>query len=519
MTIVESRLVADRSSKEIGAVSVAYRVAAGLFAATALINVAAVIDETTPLPFTHLAAALLSIYLFLECSLYLRSSDSFGVLSPAFLALIFHFSLAYLVPITAASFQPRVMERFNEWLPDLDASLFQVLVLCGLAAFCMLRGYTATQPIARALRCSANKSRLLRSHSQVNLRLVWGMQVVFLVFVSYSIDLGIYGMLSTKEELAKYASVAQFIKLALAAGTLSFFLILLSYFKRREQGRRSSVHSILIALLMAFHILCGILSGFKSQVVMPLVIAGFAYFLSTGRAPRNLIVSAFVALILAYLVIEPYRVYLSLRESATVSMTEAIGMIEIVVSERERLMHISDVSLAESIVSRFDISGMTALAVNYVDSGALQAEKRREFQNSIYWSPILAYIPRAVWPGEKPSFSHNGAWFNQQVRGRWNDDTTSVGMGPIGYLYMAGGVLAVVLGFFGLGVLQALIFDGLARGGGGGLIIFLSVASSIILIPSSFGPALVGVLQLLPVALVGQMLLLRRSGAKNASRG
>jgi hypothetical protein len=83
-------------------------------------------------------------------------------------------------------------------------------------------------------------------------------------------------------------------------------------------------------------------------------------------------------------------------------------------------------------------------------------------------------------------------------------------MGPIGYLYLAGGVMAVILGFASFGVLQALIFEGVARAGAGGMIIFLSVAGTLVLIPSAFGPAISGLLSLLPFAFLAQMLFLRR---------
>jgi hypothetical protein len=123
-------------------------------------------------------------------------------------------------------------------------------------------------------------------------------------------------------------------------------------------------------------------------------------------------------------------------------------------------------------------------------------------------APILAYLPRAIWQS-KPSYSR-GVWFNQEVRGHRNDEVTSVGMGPIGYLYMAGGIVAVVLGFMGFGILQSLIFEGIGRAGAGGLIIFFSVASTLVGIPTSFGPAVTGVLRMLPLAFVAQWLLLRR---------
>jgi hypothetical protein len=130
---------------------------------------------------------------------------------------------------------------------------------------------------------------------------------------------------------------------------------------------------------------------------------------------------------------------------------------------------------------------------------------------------VLAFVPRFIWQN-KPVYSR-GVWFNQEVRGRWNDDRTSVGMGPIGFLYMAGGVVGVAMGFFALGLLQALIFEGIGRVGAGGLIIYLSVATTLVMIPSSFGLALAGVLRMLPIAFAAQWALLRRRRGSPSRRG
>jgi hypothetical protein len=208
------------------------------------------------------------------------------------------------------------------------------------------------------------------------------------------------------------------------------------------------------------------------------------------------------------MVIEPFRSYLGWRGDPPASIGEAVYSLGTSIEMSEVLAHESDVSRAEAIASRFDLSGMTALAVDFVDRDLLAPDKRQEFQDSILFAPILAYIPRALWQ-DKYSFSP-GIWFNQVVRGRWNDNNTSVAMGPIGFLYMAGGGAAVIFGFLSFGILQALVFEGIGRSKAGGLIIYLSVAGALATIPTSFGPALTGILRMLPIAFVAQFLLLRR---------
>lgn len=479
-----------------------------LFGITAAINLGAFFTGASPFPNTHLAAAALSLYLLVEAQLYLRISDTFGLISPVLLALVLHFFFSYLVGITASAFDPWVLERHANLLPELDEELVHTMLLAILAAFWMLRGYGLARPLARGVRRSFERMRGLRREIRSDLKLLVGMQIVYLVLVAYAINLGAYGMLSTFETRARHADIQQFLNLALAAGTLSYFLILMRYFERRLQRRANLLESALVMFMISVHVFFGALAAFKSQIVFPFVIAAFAYFLVTRRMPKHYFALAIMSLILAYAVIEPYRSYLGELRQPPSSIAEAVNTLNTAVSMSSEFAHDSDVSRAEAIASRFDLAGMTALAVDYVEADRLQSRYRQEFQDSILLAPILAFVPRAIWQS-KPSYSP-GVWFNQEVRGRWNDESTSVGMGPIGYLYIAGGVVAVMLGFLGFGMLQALIFEGIGRAGAGGLIIFLSVAGTLVGIPTSFGPAVTGVLRMLPVAFVTQWFLLRR---------
>ena len=118
-------------------------------------------------------------------------------------------------------------------------------------------------------------------------------------------------------------------------------------------------------------------------------------------------------------------------------------------------------------------------------------------------------MPRALWPSKQSI--RRGSWFNQTVLGQDDDAVTSVGMGPVTFLYIAGGTALIVVGFFALGWLQALLFEGFARSGAGGLIMYLSVAMILVFIPSEVGPALTSLLRLLPLAFLSQFILLRAS--------
>ena len=481
----------------------------GMFGAICLINLCAFFAEASPLPFTHLSAAILALYLLSEALRYLRRSDAIGLMSPAFLALIFHFMSSYLMGITVSVFFPSEgMLRFAVWLPSLDNALSSTLILAGFAAFCMMRGYVIGQPLARMLRRSVEATPLLRRDLRLAFSLVLGVQIFYVLLVFYAINRGVYGLLSTAETRERYLDLVQFLNLALAAGTLSYFLILLRYFVRRAAGRASSFETVGIGALIALQVILGAMSIFKSQIVLPFLIGGLAYFLVNRRVPMQFIAYSCIALGVSYLVIEPFRSYLNLSDTQPASVTEVVNTAFLSFELRDQLATGNELSLLEAITYRIDLTGMTALALDYVDRGHLTDEMRAEFQDSILLAPILAYVPRAVWR-DKPIYAP-GTWFNQNVQGRQNDLSTSVAMGPIGYLYMAGGLIAVALGFLGFGIFQALIFDGFARAGPGGIIVFFCVAGPLVTIPSSYGPAVTGMLRILPIAFIIQMIFLRK---------
>lgn len=488
-----------------------------LFATFASINLLAVVFSDTPYIRAHLASVALAIYLAAEAVRFLRRTDVIGLLTPAFLALFAHFMLAYLLVITAAVFDTSTIRYFGYWLPDMDAALSGTILLAMLAAFCMMRAYEATQPLARMLRRSAQGWRALRSEIRPAMTLAVILQFAYLGLVGLALNLGVYGVTGNAADKARYIDVIQYLNLATAAGTLSYFLILSRYFHLRASGRASFAFGAFCVLLIVLHVITGTLSAFKSQMVMPFIIAGVACFLATRRFPKRFAIMGVLALVLSYSVIEPFRAYLNvLGDNRPRGLIEAAEAVVTAYDQRAQLVsHDSDISRGERIASRFDVLGMTSIGIDYVQRGYLQTGLRQDLQDSILLAPVLAFVPRAIWPS-KPSYS-TGVWFNQTVLGKSLDATTSVGMGPIAYLYMAGGVAMVCFGFALWGVMGALLFDGLARSGAGGLIIFLSVASSLVFITTSIGPILTGNLRMVVVAFVAQWIMLRPDRGRSAA--
>jgi len=481
-----------------------------LFAGIAAINLLAVASGVTPYIRAHLAAAALAGYLAFEAMRFLRRTDVMGLLTPAFLALFGHFTLAYLCLITLSAFDTTAISYYHTWLHDPDGALADTILLAALAAFSMMRAYELTQPLARRLRRAAQGWRALRRELRPAMSLAVILQFAFVGLVGLAMNLGVYGVGSDAEAKLHHIDVIQYLRILVAAGTLSYFLILMRYFEGRAAGKSSFWFGAFCTLLVAFHVLAGALAAFKSQIVMPFIVAGLAYFLVTRRIPRTFFLMAVAALVLSYSVVQPLRSYLGyLGENRPRGLIEAVETVATAVRLREQFEGNTDTSLGEQIALRFDVSGMSAVGIDFVQRGYLQPDVRQDLQDSILLAPVLAFVPRLIWRN-KGSYS-TGVWFNVTVLRKSDEATTSVGMGPIAYLYMAGGVLMVCFGFALWGAMGSLLFDGLARSGAGGVIVFLSVASSLVSINTSFGPILTGNLRMIVVAFAAQLILLRPS--------
>jgi hypothetical protein len=98
-----------------------------------------------------------------------------------------------------------------------------------------------------------------------------------------------------------------------------------------------------------------------------------------------------------------------------------------------------------------------------------------------------------------------GTWFGREVLGQ-NLIANAVAMSPIGYLYFAGGTVAVVLGFFAAGMFQRALFN-LLRFSVGGAVVYLNILVALAFVENAFYSYFTVQLQMLPVLLLAQYFL------------
>ena len=449
--------------------------------------------------------SLLLGYLYGEAK-YLRArAPHLFWINPVVLASIFTFVMAFGVT-NLLYFLPEAAVALVGLHPNATPWMNQLMLLVVLGAISMWIGYSSS--IGRSMGQLLQRSRVLRKWMLPSLRInkpaLYACLVVSFVAKLLAIKLGVYGYSSTYDQLIAGASYTQYFamadslgKLALAGAALQCFASPRSPFSDRR----------LLWLVLGYEVAFGFLSGFKSAVVMPFIIVGIVYYSQRNRFPRWLIPAVVVGLMAAYAVIEPFRA--ARNEDAGFVGTSLGSIVSTMTSAGSANAGDGGAqeSTALSIFARSNMTYIASLGVEYAAAHNELPADSPEFLVDIILAPAHALIPRFLW--ESKSLQDNGLWYTNQVMGL--DLLSSTAMTPFTYLNFAWGPLAVILGFLVVGIFQRGLFDGLRHFGGGGLIVLFGLLGTLVNIDTAFNSFFISIIRFLPILVVMQYALLRRS--------
>lgn len=448
---------------------------------------------------------LLLSYLYVEAkNLHARKPHLFWI-NPVVLASIFTFVMTFGIT-NVIYFMPEKAVALVGLEPIATPWMNQLMLLVVLGAISMWVGYSSS--MGRGIGQMLQQSRLLRKWMTPSFRInkpaLYTCLAISLIAKLWAIKLGVYGYSSTYDQLIAGAAYTQYFDMADSLGKLALVGVALQCF---ASPRSSRADRRLLWLVLGYEVAFGFLSGFKSAVVMPFIIVGFIYYSQRNRFPRWLIPAVVVGLMAAYAVIEPFRA--ARNEDAGFVGTSLGSIVSTMTSASS--VNADDggdrASTALSILARFNMTYIASLGIEYAANNKELPEGSPKFVGDIILAPANAVIPRFLW--ESKSLQNIGLWYTNQVMGL--DMYSSTGMSPFTYLNFAGGPLAVILGFLVVGVLQRGLFDGLSHFGGGGLIVLFGLLGSLVNIDSAFNGFIVSLIRFLPILVVVQYVLLRRS--------
>ncbi len=451
--------------------------------------------------------ALLLAYLAVETYRLHRSFPEHWLVNPAVLCSAVTFTLGFGITNLLYFFPEEVLSALG-LAPEVTPWMSKLMLLVLIGALAMWLGYWS--PVAAALAAWLSRQRwlahILRRGFDPRDGVLLALVLVSLASRLIQIRLGVYGYSSDYDLLLETASIRQYLTMADGLGKLALVVASLRYYSPDPPSRAKAW----FAGLLAYELLFGFLSGFKTEVVLPVAIVGLCKYLRRGQVPWRWVALMSAAIFAAYAVIEPFRAAryeeTGFRGTSLTSIAET--MVAAAVAGPEVLVGAEQAGTEMQFLSRTSVTYIASLGIEFADTRPLPVGSPA-FLRDIVLAPLYAFVPRALW--ESKETTRHGLWYRVEVVGFGHaDDTTSVGMSPFTYLYFLGGGLAVALGFFGVGIIQRTWAEFLVPGTAGAIIVFL-VGVRMLAIPDSvFYSLIVDLLRSVPAALVLQYAIYRR---------
>ena len=248
------------------------------------------------------------------------------------------------------------------------------------------------------------------------------------------------------------------------------------------------------------------MAGYKGAVVMTFIILFVANYLAVKTVNYRLGIVCFIALVFAYGIVNPYREYLIYSGEKPSSIQDITRCVVSGVVLQNQIVTNEDVSVVNEVMSRFTTLPELATFIEYKDKFGLRVPRDPDFLYLCYTIPAQLLIPRFLWPS-KPVNDLGVWWVSNTVTG--NMSNSSSAFGPVGFLYLTFGTLAIIIGFiiisFMLKVCESLILSSKD----GAILTGIVLLSSIYTNEAGFNTYVIGGIRFLIVGIVFQAIILR----------
>jgi hypothetical protein len=454
------------------------------------------------------AIVTLILLLYVGYEIYCCAMNEGGkrwLVNPAILSSLVMFGIIYGVTnifyyTYAGELEMEALRLNYQWLSWAEA-------LALLGAVSMWLGYRSQfgMWIAHWMIEFCQFSVVLSRSWKLNWLVVWLCVLTSIGSRLLEIHLGLYGYNSELDALLTYQSYTQYFAVADQLGSLALLALTLHCIGSKQTTALAWRFLYALFLCETFF---GLLSGMKSQVVMPSLIIAIGYYSVKGKLPLVFPVAISLALWLAFFFAEPLRVA---RQDEKYDNRSVFGISTALVETLDT----NDKEMQEELsprqqytLLRQNLTGFSAAAIRFKETEGL-SDDSPTFLTNLFLAPAYAMIPRFLWR-DKP-LEITGKWFAEEVL-ELGTANHSVGMGPVGYLYLAGGAAAVCLGFWVVGIIQRLVYQAFWRlDSGGSLLVYLAILGSIARFGAGIDAVVITVIRSVPLLLVCQYFLFKRS--------
>jgi hypothetical protein len=442
-------------------------------------------------------------YLAFEINLLRKNSGNpYWLINPVVLASFITFVMQFGVTNILYFLPEDILIGIGAY-PEVTEAMNYLMVLVLLGAFAMWRGYHS--------RLSVAVSKVVSKNSEFNniLKRSYHFQPFFLatcVGLSllsrlWEVWLGVYGYSSELILVYDLAKYTQYLALGESLGKAALISVALEYYS--QEARK--LPAVVLYSLLAYEVFFGLLSGLKSQIGMPFIIVGLCKFYQQRKFPVWVVGAICLSVIVGYMVIEPFRIVRYQDpgfEGRTVSgiYRSMLDRDIFYKPTRDDLL-----SILLKVINRSNLTYTGSLGIEYADAGSLPDDSP-DFLKNMFLAPAHAIVPRIIWEG-KP-YQDIGWWYTRVVLGQ--NILSSTGMSPFTYLYFAGGVILVFLGFFVVGIVQRTWWDAFFHRGSGSALLFFGMLGTLVVIDSAFDTFFVALFRMTPLLLIVQYGLFRK---------
>lgn len=466
------------------------------------------IFDFVDLPLISFVLKNIILILFLTYNIinFKKNNPERWLLNPAVLASIFTFLLGFAIT------------NYIHFVPDSEANRFlykqlgsdpfpllnYTMTLIILSAMTMWWGYNSSFGDSFynfLMKKPLGLDKYFRTELKPNMAFIYALIIISVFARLYAIQLGVYGIAQSSRTISENIAIAFTIN---AAGQLINFSLILVAIKFFKEGFNFN-YRITLALIVIIEIYFGVISGMKSAVVFPVAILFICYYLVHKKFHKGFIIATILLLVAAYIIVEPFRI-IRMQDANFQSSPGYIAssMMDAYSLNQSRKIIAGDDNIFTNIILRSNYLVAAAKAIDFADNSVFD-KRAPDFLEKIYTVPLQAFIPRIFWSG-KP-LEDTGSWFSFVVWG--GSRTTSVAMSPIGFLYFAGGIIAVIIGFFVFGIMQKMVWN-FYLGGGGQLLIYFGFLTTVVLIDSAVNTTFVTWLRNLPIIIILQSFLIKK---------
>lgn len=397
---------------------------------------------------------LIFIYLLVEIKNLKKNEPAIWFFNPVVLSSMISFGAFYLLSNVIFIFSDDTMSLIKI-TPDITMAMVKFMFIALIAVLSMWIGYYSS--CADFLLYFPFFSKLKKSNHNIvfypRKNVLVTLVVVSLFSKLIQIKLGTYGYLSTinSQNASQNYDSAQLVYYISQCGSIALLIVSLMYFSE-DRDKYNSI-SVWFYFILFEEVFMGFLSGFKSAMFIPFLVVLICQYVKTQKIDKKWFIYTGVFLIVAFSLIPIYRGALQISQKS--GSTGVNDIYEAAIISQGIDSTTQNIPILIAVLSRLNLSYVGSQGISYYDNNDQYLDDPN-FLMKMITSPLDAWVPRFIWSGK--SISNDGVWYTRNVLRKYNSNS-STAMGLIVNLYMSASIIAVVLGYFFLGVMQRLIFQ------------------------------------------------------------